>query len=131
MKKIFYIQIGSIIGLLLTMFVAQYYVIVYFSNISDLFTVGDLFAYLFVFLSLFFSFKRKIISSLIIVVYSIYFFLGTQDTLRTPIIIFKSISDGYYQFGFSLLFQLLNLIIGIILIALWLNRISLKDGQNN
>ncbi|AHB99328.1 hypothetical protein M973_09990 [Francisella orientalis LADL 07-285A] len=112
-------QTFSIIGLLITMFIAQYYVIRYFSGISSPLTFGDFIVYLLIFLAFFLSIKNKVLSSIIIIC-GIYVLVGLEILLDLPIIIFNSLTDGRFQFGCYLLFNTTNIIIGIVLLIAYL-----------
>lgn len=66
MKKLYFIQTTSIIGLLISLIFARYTLITIFHeyiSLEDLFIV----------VSIFFSIKNKVISSFIMLIYSIYF----------------------------------------------------------
>ena len=129
MRKLFYIQSLSIVGLLITMFIAQYYVIKYFSSISSLLTLGDLVVYFFMFLALFLSINRNFLSSIIIIMYGVYILINLGVLLDLPIIIFNSLTDGRIQFGCSLLFNIINIVIGVVLLTIYFNKLSKEDAK--
>ncbi|AFJ44111.1 hypothetical protein [Francisella orientalis] len=104
MKKLYFIQTTSIIGLLISLIFARYTLITIFHeyiSLEDLFIV----------VSIFFSIKNKVISSFIMLIYSIYFFINVGIFLSVPKLIFSAFQDGAYQYGFNFLFQLINLLI--------------------
>lgn len=127
MRKLYFIQIITIACSIITMLFTQYTVITQFSDTLPPIDLKDIFIYLMLLLAIFFSLKKKIASSILVIIYSIYFFMGMQSFFRVPIDIFKSLLHGYYQYGFSLLFNLINLILGISIFILWL----LKFDSNN
>ena len=131
MKKLYFIQLISIVCAITTMLFAKYTVITQFSDILPPIDLKVIFIYFMLILFIFFSLKKKIVSSIIIVIYSIYFFMNMQSFFRAPIDIFKSLLSGYYQYGFSLLFNLTNLVLGIVIFIMWLINLGSKDDKSN
>ena len=126
MKKLYLVQTISILALICCMMYGLYLEIFIFDK--DV-TLSHLFVYLFAYLSLFFSFKNRIYSSIIMIFYGIYGLIKFGDVLNIPIVIYRSIINGYYQFGFTELFVCLNLIIASILLIMHIDKISKEDAK--
>lgn len=129
MKKLYFIQLLSIITLLSTLLVNLYYKMI--SKLMPFtFDYIDAVIYLIIISSIIFSYKKKIISSFMILIYSLYFFINFGQTSSLLEIIYNSLFlNGRYQLGLALLFNLINFIVSIILIIIYINKVSKKDAK--
>ena len=131
MKKLYFIQLLSIIILFLTLLVSLYYKIV--SKLMPFtFDYIDALIYLIIISSIIFSYREKIISSFLIFIYSLYFFINFGQIPSLLELIYNSLFlNGRYQLGLALLSNLINLIVSLVLIIMYTNKISKKDGKKN
>lgn len=129
MKKLYFIQLLSIITLLSTLLVNLYYKMI--SKLMPFtFDYIDAVIYLIIISSIIFSYKKKIISSFMILIYSLYFFINFGQTSSLLEIIYNSLFlNGRYQLGLALLSNLINFIVSIILIIIYINKVSKKDAK--
>ncbi len=126
MKKLYLAQSFTILFLLFALLKGTYSQIMYFSEIIP-FSLLDLFIYLFILISLYFSFKRKVYSSIIICIYSLFTLIKIGNISDIPVTIFNSISNANFQLAAVLLFLCITLVLSIVIFILWL----LKFSSNN
>lgn len=116
MKKLYFTQTIITILLLITIFISMYYRYISKLNIFSLDFESILILVL-------------LIASIMISLYSVYILTKVVNLISLPKTIYNSIIGGYYNFGFYYLFIIANLIVGIILIVLNVNKIFKKDAK--
>ena len=129
MKKLYLLQTIFLSFLFINILLSTYS---QYKNFYTFFSFNffDVIIYISIISSILFSYNKKIISSVIVIIYSVYILVKFVNILDLPAMIFNSIVyNGNYLLGFYYLLIIIDLTIGIILLVIWIDKTSKEDAK--